>query len=168
MKIQLTKQLADTMKVALEAIDEINRDPFFEWHGHVYTFNRRKVVIFMNNATRYPIVFYGLKMAQFKTFDLLFQEAIRETFVLEGINAEQIDAYLKDCQMIHYTKTDNRSILGQIKDFWISISYETEDYMNEETYYLPKLSNWAARIPCCSTRSFPYQSLKLEIDRRYN
>lgn len=84
MLIQCTKKLATAAKVELEEYANSEVSPFYEWHANLYTYHRRKVVMLVNNAMRYPIVLYGMKAAEFKKFGQIVLEAIRETFLLEG------------------------------------------------------------------------------------
>ncbi len=84
MLIECTKKLADAMKIKLCEITPIKREPFYEWHAHLFWFDRRKGVILMNNQTRYCIVLYGVKAAHFKRLGSIMLSAIEETFIAES------------------------------------------------------------------------------------
>lgn len=102
----------------------------------------------MNNQTRYPIVLYGLKAEHFKRFDHLVLSAIEETFFAEGFPANKIKSYLAKCGEVVYTKTHDRSILGQINEFLISISWEIEDHLPSSNLNLVEVNKWAGGLLC--------------------
>ncbi|MEH6944737.1 DUF6933 domain-containing protein [Bacillus sp. JJ722] len=122
MIIECTKKLADAMKIKIEPYNPINSTPFYEWHANLFMFDRRKGVLLMNNTTRYSIVLYGLKMEHFKKFDSIVLAAIEETFLAVGFDKELVKTYIANCNAVTYSKTHDRSILGQMKEFEIDIS----------------------------------------------
>ena len=101
--------LKETSLASSEGHEEFPRN-LFAWHANVVRINRRKTVILMNNATRYPIVLYGLKKADFAQLDKLILAAIKEMLQLEGIHRDVIDTYMKMGKQITYSKTANRQI----------------------------------------------------------
>lgn len=166
MLIQCTKKLADSFKIQLEALPE-EREALFEWHAHTFMFERKKAILLMNNATRYPIVLYGVKKEHLKNFDVLFKEAIKEVFLVQGIEAKYVEHYLLECGEAHFTKTDNRSLTGQINDFWLHISWKIEYHLESSTLHLTDLSVWAANIPCVKMKNYPYREMMEAIEERY-
>lgn len=90
MIIECTKKLADTFKIELEDYESRSKDAFYEWHANLFTFDRRRGILLMNNKTRYCIVLYGVKLAHFKRFDEIVINAIRETFL---VSASEYDVY---------------------------------------------------------------------------
>jgi len=150
MFIECTKKLADTMKVKIKDIEPIKREPFYEWHANLFMFDRRKGVILMNNQTRYCIVLYGLKAGHFKKFDNIVLSAIKETFLEEGFLEDKVDTYIANCGEVIYTKTHDRSILSQIKEFHIHISWVIEDYIPSDNINLVELNKWTGNLMCGS------------------
>ena len=67
MQIRCTKKLLDTLKVVPEEMTE--EDALFSWHANLLMINRRKVVVLMNDFSRYTVVLYGLKAKEFKNFN---------------------------------------------------------------------------------------------------
>ncbi len=112
MLIECTKKLADAMRLQLETVENIDYEPFYDWHANLFVFDRRKAVILMNNATRYCIVLYGLKTEHFKKFDGIVLSAIEETFMAEGLASDKVRRYMENCGYIKYAKTHDRSIIS--------------------------------------------------------
>lgn len=167
MIIECTKKLADAMKISLKSYDDTNADSLYEWHANLFMFDRRKGILLMNNKTRYCIVLYGVKMEHFKRFDKAVFDAIRETFLAEGFNEEIVDKYISKCGNVDYTKTHDRSILGQMKDFDISISWQIEEHLPTENINLIDLNKWVNSNLMCGSLDYahPIDLLRKELER---
>ena len=169
MLIECTKKLADAMKINVTPYDATHADSFYEWHANVFTFDRRKCVVLMNNKTRYSIVFYGMKMKEFKEFDVIALKAIKDTFLAEGFSEAVVDRYLERCGDVQYSKTHDRSIIGQLNDAIISISWKLEDFLPTEQVHMMDLSMWAGENLLCGPIGYaaPIDLLKKEFDSSF-
>lgn len=163
MLIECTKKLADAMKINVTPYDANHADSFYEWHANVFTFDRRKCVVLMNNKTRYCIVFYGVKMKEFKQFDVIALNAIKDTFLAEGFSEAVVNRYLERCGDVEYSKTHDRSIIGQLNDAIISISWKLEDFLPTEQVHLMDLSIWGGKNLMCG--SLGYKSPRDLLER---
>lgn len=146
MLIGLTKKLAETMKIKLPDITPLTRDPFYDWHANLFLFNRRKGVILMNNRTRYCIVLFGLKAEHFKKFDSIALTAIKQTFLAEGFSQAVVSRYIEKCGEVVYTKTHDRSILGQINEMHLHLSWRIEDYLPNSDINMIELNRWLGEM----------------------
>ncbi|MBF8982692.1 hypothetical protein IZY60_03975 [Lutibacter sp. B2] len=164
MLMECTKKLSNSMKIELNDIMFIKRDPFYEWHANLFMFGRRKGVILMNNQIRYCIILYGLKAEHFKKFDSIVLSAIKETFLTEGFLEDKVDKYIANCGDVIYTKTHDRSILGQINDFLIAISWQIEEHIPSDNINLVELNKWAGHLMCGTLGyAYPIDLLKKEM-----
>ncbi len=166
MIIECTKKLADAMKIKLKSYDTTNADPFFEWHANLFMFVRRKGVLLMNNKTRYCIVLYGVRMEHFKRFDKVVIDSIRGTFLAEGFGEDLVDKYIAKCGNIDYTKTHDRSVLGQMQDVDISISWKLEEYLPSENINLIELNKWVNNTLMCGSLDYshPIDLIREELE----
>lgn len=154
------------MKIQLpNNITPIKREPFYEWHANLFLFDRRKGVILMNNQTRYTIVLYGLKLEHFKEFNSIVLSAIEENYAAEGVSADKITAYIEHCKDIIYTKTHDRSLLGQVNDFLISISWEIENHLPSRSINMIELNKWVNNNLLCGGLGYchPIELLRKEF-----
>lgn len=164
MFIELTKVLSDASKIKLNDIVVIKRAPFHEWHANLFMFDTGKGVILMNNKTRYCIILYGLKDEHFKNFDSIVLSAIKETFLAEGFSQDKVDTYIHNCGEVVYTRTHDRSILYQINEFLISISWEIENHIPSDNINLVELNKWSGHLMCGSLGyANPIDLLKKEM-----
>jgi len=165
--IQCTKKLATAAKIDLEEYTDCEPSPFYSWHANLYTYHRRKVVMLLNNATRYPIILYGMKAAEFKRFDQIALEAIRETFLLEGFSVEKINTYIKNCGKVTFCKTSSRSLLGQMTDMDGFVDACIDDYVSGDSINLVGLNIRLGKIILGGTANYkhPIDLLKAEMEK---
>lgn len=170
MIIECTKKLADAMKGKLSIYEPSVEGSFYEWHANIYMFDRRKVILLMNNKTRYCIILYGAKMEHFKKFDLVILDAIKETFLAEGFSESEVDTYICKCGKVYFTKTHDRSVLGQMTEFYISISWNIEDYIPSENINLIELNKWVGDTLMCGSLEYknPIEFLRMEMKLQNN
>ncbi|AJS61169.1 DUF6933 domain-containing protein [Paenibacillus sp. IHBB 10380] len=167
MFIECTKKCSEAMKIKTNDVVPMKREPFYEWHANLFMFDRRKGVILMNNQTRYCIVLYGLKAEHFKKFESIVLSAIRETFLAEGFSENKVDTYMDNCGEVIYTKTHDRSILSQISEFLISITWEIEEFIPNDHLNLIELNRWVGNNLMCGTLGYahPIDLLNKEMSK---
>lgn len=87
----------------------------------------------MNDLTRYQLVLYGIKKEHFKDFGNTLQTNMEIVLKADKFNEQEIAIVLSEMDELTYTKTNNKSILGSIKDqiymteHWIQKYLPTED-----------------------------------------
>ena len=131
MLIKATKKLLDELKVIPCEISEV--PSFFSWHANITTVNRRKAVMLINDATRMPVLLYGLKAAEFKRLDTLIIDAIKETILAFGIDEVLVGKYITESGAITYTKTDNKGVIGNMNQLVRDLSFYA-DKLTLNTY----------------------------------
>jgi len=83
MQICCTKKLLESISVTPE--EHFNIDPLFSWHADVFTIDRRKTVVLVNDKNRYAVILYDLRAKDSKNFGSIFVEAIRRVLQEEDI-----------------------------------------------------------------------------------
>lgn len=114
--IQCTKKLKDELKIYIPKEISVTLDLFYSWHSHLFMLNRRKCVIVMNNLTTYNFIMMGLRKDNFKAYDQTVVAAIKENLLAEGASKEQVDKYMKNCDLAAYLPTSDRSIISQMNE----------------------------------------------------
>ncbi|MBS4537874.1 plasmid pRiA4b ORF-3 family protein [Clostridium sp. D2Q-11] len=142
MLIQCTKKLLDELKVKPKLNNE--NDPIFSWHGNILTLNRRKTVVLVNDKSRYVIVLHGLKAKDFKNFDDIFLQAIRDAFKNEYIKDDVIEEYIERSKGISYSKTSGRTFVGRLNEVCYNAKY-FEDLLDNNSIYQKDLSKRLSR-----------------------
>lgn len=135
MIIQGTKVLLDRLSLKKEELVEragydTFPDSFFAWQGNIVTINRRKVLVFMNNFSKYTIVLYRPTAKDYQQIESLFKEAVREAFLFDGIKEELVTDYLAQLGTCYFSKTANRSLVGQLIKVCETMTFYDE-YLDE-------------------------------------
>ena len=89
------------------------------WNGHLFIFDRKKNLIFMNDKTAYTFVLMNIKKADLKDFKKIFKESlINQLYNDLKISERQEIEVRKWVSDIQLAKTNNnKKILGTINDF---------------------------------------------------
>ncbi|WP_167578654.1 plasmid pRiA4b ORF-3 family protein [Jeotgalibacillus proteolyticus] len=143
MLIQCTKKLLTGLKV--KPMQTEIYEPLFSWHANIFTINRRKTVVLVNDSNRYVIVLYGLKAKELKNIDQLIVEAIGEAFRGEGIKKEVIERYLSASQSFSFTGTQDRSSISRVNKAIESV-YVFDRELYEASNFQISLSKRLSRI----------------------
>lgn len=123
MTIQCTKKLLDSMKIKPEPKPEDEQDALYAWHANLLTLQRRKFILLMNNKTRYNFLVGPITKKEMARFEEIMRQELATNLAADGANEELIKAYLSRMDGMDYTKTSERSILGQLNEsaFYIEI-----------------------------------------------
>lgn len=126
--IQCTKKLADYIKKDISKKPNEGLDMFYSWHSHLFLIQRKKYIVVMNSLTRYNFVLGPLMAKDLKGLDNMILDGVRQNLEADRVSEELIDLYCKEMHGIEYTKTSDRSIVGQINEiiFYIECVYEDE------------------------------------------
>lgn len=119
MIIQCTKALLDKLNIDKNDLVspsgyEQYPESFMAWHANLVTIHRRKVMILMNNESRYPIVINRLLKKDLSNMNAVIQEAIRVALRMEGVQETMIENYLAAAGDIQFSKTASRSMVAKM------------------------------------------------------
>lgn len=137
MIIQCTKALLD--KLEIQKSDLVSPEGYEQfpkslmgWHANLVTIHRRKVMILMNNETRYPVVINRLLKKDLSNINAVIQEAIRVALRMEGIKEAIIEDYLASGGEIIFSKTASRSMVAKLNNTVREIEMMSE-YLDKDT-----------------------------------
>lgn len=136
MQIFLTKKLAAAMG-AKPADGGAPENLLFAWTANwtnTFADHGEDMLVMTNNATRFPVVIYGVKRAQVKKAAALIPAAIRHTMEALHLNPEAIDAYFAMAGEITFAPNRDRRLTAQLNKLCLSaaliageIALRTED-----------------------------------------
>lgn len=131
MIIQCTKKALDALNidnsrlVSPEGFDHYPAS-LFGWHANIVTIYRRKVLVLMNNETRFPVVINRLLKKDLANLDSLIYESIRGALRIEGVSETIIDKYFDSSKNIIFSKTANRSMIGKLNQTINEVEFRSE------------------------------------------
>lgn len=126
--LRFTKDLLKDMKTT--PVENINVAPFLSWHVNIYILNKRKHIVFVNDLTRLAIIIDGIRTGQLEKLKDKFMVTFREYLLREGVNETLINRYLDYGTEVVISKTNNRSVLGTMKE--VTWFIEDDFYDNNE------------------------------------
>lgn len=119
MHVQCTKKMLDFIKP--ELTERNTDDDFFAWHADYLVVNRRKLFCLMNDLTRFCVILYGLKKADFKDPTELFARAV------QGYDLPLATAYTNRIQDVTFGKTKDRKLVARLNRSMFDLSWSCED-----------------------------------------
>jgi hypothetical protein len=98
---------------------------FGDWNGHLFTIDRRRCLIFMNNKTCYSVIMTNVLKKDLKDFERVFKERlIRQLDHDLHINEEQEIIIRKELNNILLSKSNNdKRIIGTINHHVENLKY---------------------------------------------
>lgn len=170
MVIGITKKLDDKLKIGINSVPDILPNAIYCWHAHLFIWNRRNCVLFMNNKTRYCILLYGIKQGDKKNLQDLFLTQLSINMQNDGITIDRIDRYIEGCGDIYMTKTTDRSIIGSINDAILLLGYTIADYYNngffDQNGVNSEINDYVmGPLAKSGFPPFPNRAMKIELER---
>ena len=150
MLIQCTKALLDKVKISPselkspEGYEELPR-ALTAWQANLVNIDRRKAIVLMNNATRYPVVIYRPRPNDFARMTGLIREAIVVALRMEGICETVIERYMAAAGEIEFSKTTNRSMIARLNRTVYEVD-AMQDCLDESTLIQRYISISAGRL----------------------
>lgn len=86
------------------------------WYVNVFTVDRRKTFIFMNERTLLSFILYGIKKSNIPRVHEMFINGVAQLLTHEGISTEVVNMVIRDYSTVAFSKTDSRSSLGNMND----------------------------------------------------
>jgi hypothetical protein len=113
------------MKVAPIEYEDISS--LLSWHVNIYQLNNRKHILFVNDLSRLSIIIDGIRTSQLTLLKDKFLTVLKTYLINEGLNQNQIDAYLREGSEFVISKTNSRSVLGTMNE----VSFFSSDDFND-------------------------------------
>jgi hypothetical protein len=86
------------------------------WCVNLFTVDRRKTLIFVNEKTLLSFVIFGVKKSNVKKTPEIFLRGLDQLLTIEGIDLSDINKVFKGYDAYEFTKTTSRSLLGNMND----------------------------------------------------
>lgn len=118
MQIRCTQKLLKELSKSNNQLAEIeNTDSLLgSWYANIFTLDRRKTLIFMNERTLLSFIIYGIRKDNIKNFPVVFVNGIERVLAMEGVRQDIIDKILEQHSTIFFTKTHSNSLRGNMND----------------------------------------------------
>lgn len=141
LNLKFTQKTIKKLKIDFDD-DTLDEDEIFSWHVNYFNYDRKTALLLMNDKTRYQIVLYKITKKDIENLEIIFKQVLAVCLLNDGIDPDIVRTYIEDLGELRIVKTDNRSILGQMKESlfdldWIFerhplIEYETNHWISDE------------------------------------
>ncbi|WHX49591.1 hypothetical protein QNH46_02570 [Paenibacillus woosongensis] len=131
--IKATKDILKDLRINPEPV--LETDLFYSWHVNIFTLYRKKHYVFMNDLSRLSLTISGIRSNQANRLQEIFIKNLIRYLTLEDIPEEQIEFYIKNCNEMVITKTDNRSVrstLNEIMMIMKSLEYNKDGFEDQD------------------------------------
>jgi len=139
LNLQLTKKLADKLKVDMSPINISKSDDIDNYHCNLLKFGREYGILITNDKTLYSFYLHGFKAKEFKDFEYIFKESIFKLLLDSGLEQYQFEKILNSMETIKYTKTSNRSVTASMTD--MSRFIESSLYNGDDIFTINRKIN---------------------------
>jgi len=126
------------------------------WHANLLRIERRKCVLFTNDATLFSIFVPGMKKERFDRMAQIFGQELFRSLNREGFGQSEIEAVLDEIREIHYAKTNNRRVLGSMNDLAFQLKWIIQVNGGLEQVSMDSLARELNRIPMSVIREHTY------------
>ena len=151
---KLLKELRTAPSQLVESVGALG-----SWHANLLRFERRKCVLFTNDATLYSVFVPGLRKSQFQCIVDVMGQALFRSLRLADFSEPQIAAIIREVDgsnELQIAKTNNRSVLGSMND----MAYQIESMVVSEgglgMCSLDEINRQLNRIPMSAIRPHTY------------
>ncbi len=149
MLIQCTKTLLERLALSpseLSSPEGYEQLPLAltAWQANLVTLDRRKALILMNNATRFPVVIYRPKPKDFTRIERVIEEAIRTALRMEGVREKVIDRYFGDAGEVRFSRTADKGLVARLNHTVREIAF-MEKHLDKDTMIQRYFSMLAGR-----------------------
>jgi len=113
MLIHCTKRACERLKIT-PSVAENEFNPLYSWRLNVIEDGRKRLVVFMNDASRYCIVLDNIKAKDWAKLPKIFTERLRDVLLAEQINPDIIDRYLSEAGTVEYFRNNDKNMTARI------------------------------------------------------
>ena len=130
MQIRCTQKLLKELGVKnrdLSAIEESD-SVLGNWYANIFTLDRRKTIIFVNEITLLSFIMYGIRKDNIKKFPDIFINGVEQVLAMTGVRENIIKNVVSEYSSIILTKTDSKKVLGNMNDLiWMYTNHVQSD-----------------------------------------
>ena len=136
-------------KPTLSVVRDPATNPLSCWHANLILLQRRQCVLFVHDATRFPVFVPALKKNDFAELDWFFQDGFMNTLLKVGAEDRHMKVAEKLLAPLVCDNDCNRSVQGTLnqmgQDMGHMLDYDDASVTDLSPY---RTSAWLADRPC--------------------
>ena len=117
-QLRCTKKTQELLNLGASDLSEATPENFALgcWYVNSFIQNRKKCLLFVEEATLMSFVLTGFRKEHIKNFPLIFKAGLIQLLRFENIDPEIISSYENGTNDVVFTKTASKKILGNMND----------------------------------------------------
>lgn len=119
---------------------------FYSWHANYFTFNRKKILVLVNDKSFSPIVLADINAKNKKDLDHMIKAGIEEVFSYSNMPPVQIKKYFLKAGRLEISSNYNRSIISINNNMIQHCQFFTEE-IDFQTNLQPTIMKFLANTP---------------------
>ncbi len=149
-KLQAKLPLSDDGRLPGRLSGEVVAEsPLSGWHANLLLMQRRQCVLFVHDATRFPLFIPALKKPDFAELDYYFQDALMNSLLKLGATDAQMKAAEQLLAPLVCDSATDRSVLGTLNQMGQELEYMLVYDGAHVTDLSPYATSvWLAERPC--------------------
>ena len=129
MVMHLTKKLSDKLKMSPAVATSVNE--FTSWRANYIQGSGYRLVVFMNDASRFTIVVNNVTVAKLKKLHEIFNQALVDTLHSLNIDLDVIGCYLEELgDKVIYAKNADRKKTAQLNKCTEDVLWALDETLN--------------------------------------
>lgn len=124
-QLRCTGKVQKQLSIKSSELSEIkeSNSTLGNWYVNLTTIDRRKTFIFMNEKTLLSFILFGVKKSNTPRIHEIFLKALNQLLLMEGFAESVINNINKEYLELAYTKTNSKSLLGNMNDLVDNYKY---------------------------------------------
>jgi len=118
LQLRLTGKLQKEIGIKAAALSDISDNDTLlgNWYANIFTLDRRKTIIFVNEKTLYSFIIYGIKKTNIEKLSEIFVTGLEQSLFFEGITSSIIKRMSLEYGLCQFTKTESKAVLGNMNN----------------------------------------------------
>jgi hypothetical protein len=145
--LRLTSQLLAELDVQPSPDSTAASLPIGDWYGHVFTVERRKCVMFVNEPTLFVCPALGVVKSDYRQIILFFIGVLAQALRTMGFNKREINWIFAKHKGMAIGRATNRSTLGSLNNRVTDIKSHFARHLGFENCDIGSVTKWLNETP---------------------
>ncbi|MCG7899679.1 MAG: hypothetical protein JAY85_14655 [Candidatus Thiodiazotropha weberae] len=118
LQIRCTAKVQKELRIKKSELAEVKQSNTLlgDWYVNLFTVDRRKTLIFVNEKTLLSFILFGVKKGSIKKLPEVFLESLGQLLTIEGFDIGQINKVFSGYETYEFTKTVSKRVIGNMND----------------------------------------------------
>lgn len=118
LQLKMTQKVQKELRLKPKDLSDVGEShtTLGDWFVNIFTIDRRKALVFMNEKTLFSFILYGVRKDNIQEIEQIFKNGFEKILNIEEVERNKINKLLDEYSTIKFTKTDSKTLLGNMND----------------------------------------------------